>query len=318
VIDNLVSTIIPVFNRAGMLREAVESVLAQTWRPIEIVIVDDGSTDETPQVEEQLREAFPEIVRVLHQGNAGPGAARQAGMSIAQGEFVQFLDSDDRLLPDKFSLQVRGLRSDAEAGISYGKSYIIRDGARVFGTGEEGLAGQSTLFPNLLSTRIWQTAAPLYRHELLLRIGPWPTKRTLEDWEYDSLAGAMGVKLHYCEEYVSEYVNHPGLRLCQMWMVDSGAMKDRISAYFAVHKNAVRAGMRQDAPEMQRFARSLFWMARNAGVYGLTDEAEQLFRLARSIEVRPGLEYRVFSASIRLLGWRRTSVLAESIGRWLR
>ena len=95
-IEGLVSTIIPVFNRAAMLREAVGSVLAQSWRPIEIVIVDDGSTDDTPRAAEALRAEHPDIIRVLHRRNQGPGAARQAGLESAAGEFVQFLKTEKK------------------------------------------------------------------------------------------------------------------------------------------------------------------------------------------------------------------------------
>ena len=79
-------------------------MLAQRYRPIEIIIVDDGSTDETPQVVEEL--AASHEVRSVHQGNAGPGAAREAGRQLACGAFIQYLDSDDLLLPTKFELQV--------------------------------------------------------------------------------------------------------------------------------------------------------------------------------------------------------------------
>ena len=99
--NGLVTTIIPVYNRPCFLREAVASVLAQTYRPIEIIIVDDGSGPETVAVCEELAAAHPEI-RILHQENAGPGAARERGRLAARGEFIQYLDSDDRLLPEKF------------------------------------------------------------------------------------------------------------------------------------------------------------------------------------------------------------------------
>ena len=108
--ENLVSTIIPVYNRSAMLREAVASVLAQSWRPIEIIIVDDGSSDDTVHVAEDMKSQHPEITHVLRQKNAGPGVARQTGLNVARGEFVQFLDSDDLLLPSKFELQISGLR----------------------------------------------------------------------------------------------------------------------------------------------------------------------------------------------------------------
>src|ERR1044071_1274968 len=100
--EDLVSTIIPVYNRAGMLREAVESVLAQAYRPIEIIVVNDGSTDDTRCVAEALAATNLNEIRVIHQGNVGPGLAREAGRQAARGEFIQYLDSDDLLLPRKF------------------------------------------------------------------------------------------------------------------------------------------------------------------------------------------------------------------------
>src|SRR5689334_3698307 len=101
-----------------MLREAVGSVLAQTWRPIEIIIVDDGSTDEeTPAAIRELASQHDEI-RGTRIENGGPGAAREAGRQLARGEFIQYLDSDDLLLPRKFELQVAALRSRPEAGVA--------------------------------------------------------------------------------------------------------------------------------------------------------------------------------------------------------
>src|SRR4051794_34991926 len=117
--QGLVSTIIPVFNRAGMLREAVASVLPQTYRPIEIIIVDDGSTDDTPQAIRDLERHHPEV-RGLRRSNGGAGLARETGRLEARGEFIQYLDSDDLLLPRKFELQTRALAEQPECGVAYG------------------------------------------------------------------------------------------------------------------------------------------------------------------------------------------------------
>ena len=125
VIESLVTTIIPVYNRAGMVRQAVDSVLAQTYRPIEIILVDDGSTDETPAVLDAMAREHPDEIRVLHKVNEGPGLAREAGRQIARGEFIQYLDSDDWLLPNKFADQVRALREHPECGIAYGTSMLV-------------------------------------------------------------------------------------------------------------------------------------------------------------------------------------------------
>src|SRR4030067_1283242 len=99
--QNLVSTIIPVYNRSMLLKQAVQSVLAQTYRPIEIIIVDDGSTDDTTHTADNLALQYPHMVNVIHQTNKGPGLAREAGRLSAQGDFIEYVDSDDILLPKK-------------------------------------------------------------------------------------------------------------------------------------------------------------------------------------------------------------------------
>jgi glycosyltransferase involved in cell wall biosynthesis len=313
---SLVSTIIPVYNRGAMLRAAVASVLAQTWRPLEIIIVDDGSTDDTPEVVTELRAAHPEITHALRQANAGPGIARQRGLEASSGEFIQFLDSDDVLLPRKFELQVRGLQGDPGAGISYGKTYARVGGKRLAAPSQRSGERHREIFPAVLTARLWETSTPLYRRETLQAIGPWSARRQLEDWEFDCRAGAAGVKLHYCDEYLAEYINHDEERLCHLWMTEPSAMRDRISAYVEVLGHAHRAGVPRGTPEMQQFVRSLFWMARNAGSYGLPHEARQLFELARGEALHPGIDYRLFGFASKVLGWQRASRVAEAVERW--
>jgi glycosyltransferase involved in cell wall biosynthesis len=118
----LVSTIIPVFNRAGVLREAVRSVLHQTYRPIEIIIIDDGSNDETRCVIDELRTQNPIVIKSSHISNSGPGVAREVGRKTARGGYIQYLDSDDLLLPEKFTSQVAGLDNNPDCAISYCKT----------------------------------------------------------------------------------------------------------------------------------------------------------------------------------------------------
>lgn len=113
----LVSVVIPVFNGERFLREAVQSVLAQKYSPIEIIIVDDGSTDGT----ETVAGSFPETVIYLHQTNAGPAAARNQGIEHAQGSLIAFADADDLWPPDKLELQLPYLITDASIEIVIGR-----------------------------------------------------------------------------------------------------------------------------------------------------------------------------------------------------
>ena len=172
--EDLVSTIIPVYNRAGMLREAVESVLAQAYRPIEIIVVDDGSTDDTRCVAEALAATNLNEIRVIHQGNVGPGLAREAGRQAARGEFIQYLDSDDLLLPRKFELQVAGLRANLDCGVSYGKTRQRNiDGSLEPEPWKGSGSKVETMFPSFLVSRWWDTPTPLYRASVCERAGAW-------------------------------------------------------------------------------------------------------------------------------------------------
>jgi len=98
----LISCIVAVFNGERYLKEALNSILAQTYRPLEILVVDDGSTDQTPQEVAK----YGEEVRYFWQPNAGPASARNLGLTKALGEFITFLDADDLLHPEKFQRQI--------------------------------------------------------------------------------------------------------------------------------------------------------------------------------------------------------------------
>jgi glycosyltransferase involved in cell wall biosynthesis len=97
----LISCIVPVFNGERYIREALESILAQAYRPLEIIVADDGSTDRTAEIVS----TFGDQVRYLKQNNAGPAAARNLGIGAAFGEFIAFLDADDLWHPEKLLRQ---------------------------------------------------------------------------------------------------------------------------------------------------------------------------------------------------------------------
>jgi glycosyltransferase involved in cell wall biosynthesis len=115
----LVTAILPVFDRAGSIGRAIESVLAQTYAPVELIVVDDGSTDGTADVTDRYRDR----ATILRQDNRGAYAARNLALRHAKGEFVAFIDSDDAWLPDKLARQVPLMRGDV--GLVYGDVTIV-------------------------------------------------------------------------------------------------------------------------------------------------------------------------------------------------
>ena len=104
----LISSIIPVYNGAHFLAEAIESILAQSYGSQELIVLDDGSTDETSSVAEQ----FGSAIRYHYQSNQGLGAARNAAIGLARADFFAFLDADDLWSNDKLSLQMQALADD--------------------------------------------------------------------------------------------------------------------------------------------------------------------------------------------------------------
>jgi glycosyltransferase involved in cell wall biosynthesis len=122
-VNPLVSVVIPVFNGERFLREAVRSVLDQQYAPLEIIIVDDGSTDGTATVARSL----PATVRYLHQPNQGPAAARNRGIEHAQGGLIAFADADDLWPPAKLEFQLPYLISDPAVDIVMGRVQLLSE-----------------------------------------------------------------------------------------------------------------------------------------------------------------------------------------------
>jgi glycosyltransferase involved in cell wall biosynthesis len=114
----LVSVIVPCWNGSSYLAQALDSVRAQSMADWECIIVDDGSTDGTPEVAARLTEADRRI-RVARQRRRGIGAARNRGIDLARGLYIQFLDADDAILPDKLTLQLAALRGLPAPALAY-------------------------------------------------------------------------------------------------------------------------------------------------------------------------------------------------------
>lgn len=318
--ESVVSTIIPVYNRPVLLKEAVASVLAQTYRPVEIIIVDDGSTDGTARVADDLAGRYPGEIRVIHQANTGPGLAREAGRLCARGEFIQYLDSDDILLPDKFERQVSGLKDHPECGVSYGWTRFRHSEGTIEPKPWKGSGSKTdTMFPSFLVSRWWDTPTPLYRASLCSQAGPWSDLRLEEDWEYDCRIASLGVRLHYTDAYVSEVRDHGEFRLCRGEALDPVRLKERARSHVLVFGHARKAGIREDSTEMQRYARELFLLSRQCGAACLPQESRSLFELARQASgpVRGnGMDFRFYGMLANMFGWTTAGNIACFMDRF--
>lgn len=123
-----VSVIIPTFNRAPLLQRAIDTVFEQTFKDFELIVVDDASTDQTPEV---LKRYGRDIVTVFHDDNRGPAASRNTGLAHSSAPLVAFLDSDDCWLPDKLETQVSFFEAHSQAVACQTEEIWIRNGRRL-------------------------------------------------------------------------------------------------------------------------------------------------------------------------------------------
>jgi len=121
----MISVIIPVYNYERYLGEAIESVLGQTYQDLEVIVVDDGSTDRSGEVAESFAGRG---VRYCQEVHAGIGPARNKGVELAQGEFIAFLDADDRWPLEKIERQLRAFENDPALEMVFGQALQLQNG----------------------------------------------------------------------------------------------------------------------------------------------------------------------------------------------
>jgi glycosyltransferase involved in cell wall biosynthesis len=176
--NGLVSVIIPTYNRARWLVEAMASVYAQRYRPIELLVVDDGSTDNTKDFVEQWQKQCAHdagfSIRYMYQQNAGGGAARNLGLTESHGEFIQFLDSDDVLAPSKISEQVRVFSTCNERSAMYGAWRFFKDTQEHVEIYDAHLQHNGDMaLKNWLGEGFVPSHSLLWRKKDIANIGPW-------------------------------------------------------------------------------------------------------------------------------------------------
>lgn len=174
-----VSVVIPAYNNAGVLAQAVASVRSQQWSDMEIIVVDDGSTDDTPLVLEAI--SGPDLL-VIPQANAGPAAARNAGIHEARNEWIAFLDADDEWLPGKLAAQFEAIAANPGARFSYTDSLVL------CADGREHLSRVRKFDGPLILELIWgnmfATPTLLVHRACFEKVGVFDTVlRTGEDWD---------------------------------------------------------------------------------------------------------------------------------------
>jgi glycosyltransferase involved in cell wall biosynthesis len=264
-----VSVVVPTCNRAWCLAEALESVLAQGLTGVELIVVDDGSTDGTPQ----LLAGYGESIRVLRQENRGVSAARNAGIAAARSGLIAFLDSDDLWLPGKLRTQLDFFAERPEALICQTEELWVKHGRRV-NPGRRHRKRGGMIFEPSLELCLVSPSAVMMRRELFERIG-----------RFDEALPA-------CEDYdlwLRVSLRVPIHLIATPLIVKRGGHADQLSRAWGLDRYRIAALVKllngDSLNEVQRQAARRV-LRRKCAVYaggcrkrGRTDEAEQYERL---------------------------------------
>ena len=211
--QSLVSVIIPTYNRVDLLPSAIKSVFSQTYDNYEIIVVDDGSTDDTGTVVKALCDDYDERLRFVRQINQGACAARNHGLRLAKGEFVLFLDSDDLIAPDKLALQVEQLKRYPNVDFSIGKTVWVKSDGKTIAE-KQLLEPKEDFVISQIESSWFLTSAPLWRRSSLDTIGPWDERLSGgQDWEFHVRALLYGLNVSLCEEAIDYCRLHSGPRV---------------------------------------------------------------------------------------------------------
>jgi glycosyltransferase involved in cell wall biosynthesis len=190
----LVSVVIPAYNAEPYIGEAIESVLAQTYSPLELIVVDDGSTDRTAAV----AGAYSELT-VITQENAGPSAARNRGVIAARGEFLAFHDSDDAMTPDKLAVQVGLLLDNPGTGCVLAEQELLVEPGAELPFWVEGSKVPTVMPPRppeLADEPAVHPMTMVVRSEVFEQIGPFDeSMRAAEDFDWLLRASEAGVEI---------------------------------------------------------------------------------------------------------------------------
>ena len=201
-----VSVIIPTYNRADFIAYAIDSVLAQTLQDFEIIVADDGSTDETDRV----LESYGDRVRYVRLDHSGlPATVRNAALQLAQGDYVAFLDSDDGWLPHKIEQQVRILDDNPNVGLVHSNALVLEVGqdkpSRLYFEDEKRRNGK--VLRDLLQDNFVITSTAIVRRSLLKQAGSFDENRLLraiEDYDLWLRIAALS-EFYYVPEALAIY-----------------------------------------------------------------------------------------------------------------
>lgn len=195
----IVSVIIPTYNSRRWIGDTIDSVLAQTYPHYEIIVIDDGSTDGTG---DWLQRQYGDKVRYVWQSNQGRARARNVGLKLARGKYIQNLDADDTLLPHKFERQVAFLEENPQYAVVYGHTLLFYDDEPECTRDApwQHLYRSGQILKYMVQEGFIYTGAALYVRSWLERVGGFDESLpTTEDWDINLRLALAGAQFYYLD-----------------------------------------------------------------------------------------------------------------------
>lgn len=297
-----VSVVIPTYNRASVLSRAINSVLSQSFEDLELVIVDDGSTDETEEVIRSYDD--PRIEYIRFEVNKGANTARKTGIEAAKGRYISFLDSDDKWLPSKVEQQVKRFNTGSkDVGLVYTGVRFVNNSGETVGISKATTEGD--VFNQMLCDNFVGTfSAAMIDTKILDKVGfPDPEVGSGQDWEYFTRCARVtrfGAVSDPLVEYITDQNNrisdnHDPIKkydsfqsiYCSEINSQSTLVRRKILSCheFGLGHNMIRLGEYQSAKS--HFIQSIIYYPFDMRYYAwlvLSASGEDVFNLARNIK----------------------------------
>lgn len=299
-LSNVVSVIIPCFNRPEYLRECLESIARQTYSFIETIVVDDASKEDLKSVFASIDWPVSHTAKYIRLNeNRGPGCAREAGRLDATGSFINYVDSDDLLHPHKIALQVELLQSHPEAGMCY---CITLNFSAVPFNGTERLRAShyvEKILPGLLEKRPWSTSSCLWTRAATDAIGPWSDGRIEEDTLYEVKAGCKDIPIVYIPQILSYYRIHSGEPAERAPSIKK--YQYAVSSYQKMLGELEASGKLNDARVLLAITREIFRVCRKLINFKDTETATKILKHYVLIKQSRSRNVRVYFSFARLI-----------------
>jgi len=282
-----VSLIIPTFNRARLLRDALQSGQRQSEWIREIIVCDDGSTDDTPDVCREFDSSDTPVVLSQSHQNQGAQVARNRGLSVARGEFILFLDSDDTLVEGGLCPFITALREDPT--LDYVHGLVVRTDSHLTPLPDHVPVGAAFgPEPREIAGYHWHTAGAVYRRSFLSRVGNWNEALTgSQDWEYQARIKVANGRGRFIDHVLANWRAHDGTRVGAL-QFRKDYVRSVVIACRSIHDTARHAGI-QDRSLADRLGKKSLLHALEFGAHDCRAERNWALKETKTILTRSPL-----------------------------